>query len=218
MITQGRVSVDGTVVRELGTRVDPTRQHISVDGEPVQTDPDTITVALNKPPGVVSTMTDPDGRPTLADYVASRPERLFHVGRLDIDTEGLILLTNDGELARRLTHPSFEVPKTYIVTVEGRISRTQSTALRQGVELDDGPAKVDSLRIIDATGAATLMELTLHSGRNRVIRRMFDALELPVIRLVRTSVGPIRLGDLKTGCTRVLGRAEVSALMSRLGM
>jgi 23S rRNA pseudouridine2605 synthase len=218
MMLAGRVAVDGVVVRELGTRVDAGRQRIAVDGMPVQADLATITVALNKPAGVVSTMTDPEGRPTLADYVASRPERLFHVGRLDIDTEGLILLTNDGELARRLTHPSFEVPKTYVVTVEGRVSRAVSAALREGVELDDGVASVDSLRILDATPLATLLEITLHSGRNRVVRRLFEAVELPVIQLVRTAVGPVKLGDLKLGRTRVLGHVEVSGLMAALGM
>jgi 23S rRNA pseudouridine2605 synthase len=218
LIVDGRVSVDGVLVTELGTRVDVARRRIEVDGAPVQTDPHTVTVALNKPAGVVSTMTDPEDRPTLAEFVANRSERLFHVGRLDIDSEGLILLTNDGELARRLTHPSFEVPKTYVVTVEGHVSRAVSARLREGIELEDGPAAADSVRVLDGTPSLALLELTLHSGRNRLVRRMLDAVGLPVVRLVRTAVGPIKLGDLKVGRTRVLGHAEVSALMRELGM
>ncbi|MDR1294030.1 MAG: rRNA pseudouridine synthase [Bifidobacteriaceae bacterium] len=218
LIAEGRVVVDGVVVRELGTRVDPATQRIEVDGEPLQTDSTTITVALNKPAGVVSTMAKNQDRPTLAEFVAHRPERLFHVGRLDAESEGLILLTNDGELARRLTHPSFEVPKTYVVTVEGRLTRTARTELLDGVVLEDGPAYADSVRILDATPVATALELRLHSGRNRVVRRMLAQVDLPVTRLVRTAVGPIKLGDLKPGRTRVLGRAEVSALMATLGM
>jgi 23S rRNA pseudouridine2605 synthase len=218
LIADGRVAVDGMVVRELGTRVDPATQRIEVDGEPLQTDPTTITLALNKPIGVISTMAEDQDRPTLAEFVAHRPERLFHVGRLDADSEGLILLTNDGELARRLTHPSFEVPKTYVVTVDGRVTRTVRATLLEGVVLEDGPANADSVRILDATPTATALELRLHSGRNRVVRRMLAEVDLPVTRLVRTAVGPIKLGDLKPGRTRVLGRAEVSALMAALGM
>jgi 23S rRNA pseudouridine2605 synthase len=218
LITAGRVAVDGRVVRGLGTRVDPDRQRVAVDGQPVQLDTEKVTIALNKPEGVVSAMEDPEGRPTVAEYVYNRPERLFHVGRLDIETEGLILLTNDGDLANNLMHPSHEVPKTYVATVEGRVPKSLGRELYEGIELDDGVAWADKFRILDATPQHTLVEITLHSGRNRVVRRMMEAAGFPVVRLVRTRIGPIKLGELKPGRTRVLGREEVSSLMAFLGM
>ncbi|MCL2788387.1 MAG: rRNA pseudouridine synthase [Micrococcales bacterium] len=218
MIIQGRVSVDGQRVRELGTRVDPEHQRVEVDGQPLQLDSSKITLALHKPFGVVSTMADPDGRPCLAEYVERRPERLFHVGRLDTDSEGLILLSNDGELANRLAHPSLEVPKTYVATVEGKMPASLGRALKAGIELDDGMAAVDSLKVLEQTPTQTLVEIVIHSGRNRIVRRLLGQAGFPVTRLVRTRIGPIRLGDLKVGRTRVLGRVEVSALMADLGM
>ncbi|MDR0432285.1 MAG: rRNA pseudouridine synthase [Bifidobacteriaceae bacterium] len=218
LITAGRVTVDGQVIRELGTRVDPTKHRIAVDGEPIQADPATVTMALHKPAGVVSTMKPDAERPTLAEYVAHRRERLFHVGRLDAESEGLILLSNDGELAKRLTHPTYGVPKTYVLQLPTRLPRSAIGRLKDGIELDDGPANVDSVHVLDATPAATLVEVVLHSGRNRVLRRMFAALDIPIDRLVRTGIGPIKLGDLKTGRTRVLSPAEVSSLMSAVGL
>jgi 23S rRNA pseudouridine2605 synthase len=217
MIQAGRVTVDGVRVRELGTRVDAARRRIEVDGLPITTDPAKVTLALHKPPGVVSTMEDPAGRPTLAEYVARRPERLFHVGRLDIDSEGLIFLTNDGDLANALTHPGAAVPKTYLVTVEGKVPRSLGTRLREGVPLDDGAAAVDGYRLIDAIPGLAQLELVLHSGRNRVVRRMLEALGYPVVRLVRTRIGPIALGDLKPGRTRVLSVTEVGSLRKAAG-
>ncbi len=218
LITGGHVEVDGVPVLELGLRVDPERAIIRVDGMRVQLDADKITVAINKPRGVVSTMHDPRGRPTVAEYVKSHPERLFHVGRLDTDTEGLLLLTNDGDLANRLAHPSHEIPKTYVATVRGRVDRDLGRKLRAGIELEDGTIAVDSFRVIDAAGSETMVEVVLHSGRNRIVRRLLDAVGCPVVRLVRTRVGPIALGTLRPGGSRVLGRDEVGALMSAVGM
>ncbi|GAA1647837.1 pseudouridine synthase [Georgenia ruanii] len=218
IIAAGRVTVDGQVVRELGVRVDPTRAVIHVDGLRVQLDDSIVTLALNKPRGVVSTMDDDRGRPSLAQFVADRPERLFHVGRLDADTEGLILLTNDGELAHRLAHPSYEVLKTYLATVEGRVPRSLGQKLKQGVELDDGPVRVDSFTVKETTADASLVEVVLHEGRNRIVRRLMDAVGHPVTRLVRTRIGPVRLGTLKPGRTRVIAGAELGQLMREVGL
>ncbi|NLF03724.1 MAG: rRNA pseudouridine synthase [Actinomycetales bacterium] len=213
LIARGRVEVDGQVVRELGVRIDPNRAVVHVDGLRVQLDSSLVTLALNKPVGVVSTMHDPEGRPSLDQYVANRTERLFHVGRLDAESEGLLLLTNDGELAHRLAHPRYEVTKTYLVEVAGRVKPAHGKSLLGGVELEDGPARLDEYRIVDQTPNQALVEVQLHEGRNRIVRRMFDEVGLPVTRLVRTRIGPIRLGDLRPGRTRVLGRTELGTLM-----
>ncbi|WP_066588279.1 pseudouridine synthase [Cellulomonas timonensis] len=218
LITAGRVTVDGVPVIELGVRVDPAKVAIHVDGMRVQLDTSMVTIALNKPLGVVSTMHDPDGRPSLAEFVKNREERLFHVGRLDAETEGLILLTNDGELANRLAHPSHEVPKTYFAELEGRVHPSLGKQLQKGIELEDGLVTVDSFRIVDQTAQASLVELVLHEGRNRVVRRIFEEVGFPVTRLVRTQIGPIKLGDLRPGRTRVLGKTELGTLMALVGM
>jgi 23S rRNA pseudouridine2605 synthase len=218
LIAAGRVEVDGRRMTVLGVRIDPRRSVVHVDGVRIQLDETLVYLALNKPLGVISAMSDPQGRPTLGDFVANREERLFHVGRLDADTEGLILLTNDGELAHRLSHPSYEVPKTYLVEVAGPVPRDLGRRLRAGVELEDGPATVDSFKVVDARPGKALLELVLHDGRNRVVRRLLAAAGHPVEQLVRTQVGPIRLGDLRTGRTRVLGQAEVGALMAAAGL
>ncbi|MBU5424180.1 rRNA pseudouridine synthase [Cellulomonas hominis] len=218
LIAAGRVSVDGQVVLELGVRVDPRSAQIHVDGLRLQLDQSVVTIALNKPLGVVSTMHDPEGRPSLAEFVAGREERLFHVGRLDADSEGLILLTNDGELANRLSHPSHGVTKTYLATVEGRVPGGVGARLKRGVELEDGVVAVDAFRVVDATPQASLVEIVLHEGRNRVVRRLLEEVGHPVTRLLRTQIGPIKLGDLKVGRTRVLGKAEVGSLMTSVGM
>jgi 23S rRNA pseudouridine2605 synthase len=201
LIAAGRVQVDGVTVRELGVRVDAQRQTIHVDGLRVQLDNSLVYLALNKPSGVVSTMNDPQGRPDLGGIVGPREERLFHVGRLDTQTEGLILLTNDGELAHRLAHPSYVGKR-----------------LRAGVDLDDGPASVDSFRVVDARPGAALVEVVLHEGRNHIVRRMFDEVGHPVIRLVRTQVGPIRLGDLRPGRARAISGPELGSLLAAVGM
>jgi 23S rRNA pseudouridine2605 synthase len=218
LIAAGRVEVDGRRVTELGVRIDPRRSVVHVDGVRIQLDESLVYLALNKPLGVISAMSDPQGRPNLGDLVANREERLFHVGRLDADTEGLILLTNDGELAHRLSHPSYEVPKTYLAEVAGPVPRDLGRRLRAGIELEDGLATVDSFKVVDARPGKALVELVLHDGRNRVVRRLLAAAGSPVEQLVRTQVGPIRLGDLRSGRTRVLGSAEVGALMTAAGL
>ena len=218
LIAAGRVEVDGHRVTELGVRIDPRRSSVHVDGMRIQLDDSLVYLALNKPVGVVSAMSDAQGRPCLAEYVANRDERLFHVGRLDVETEGLILLTNDGELAHRLAHPSYEIPKTYLVEVPGPLPRDIGRQLLSGVELDDGVAAVDAFKVVDARPGKALIEIVLHDGRNRVVRRMLEAVGHPVEQLVRTQLGPIRLGDLRTGRTRVISGAELGSLMAAVGL
>ncbi|MFD1212178.1 pseudouridine synthase [Arthrobacter sp. GCM10027362] len=219
MIEAGRVEVDGVVVRELGVRVDPARAAIYVDGMRIQTDETLKYFVFNKPKGVVSTMEDPEGRPCIGDYLKKHQgERLFHVGRLDQATEGLLLLTNDGELANRLTHPSYEVPKTYLVQVRGPMEQGIGARMKQGIELEDGIATVDSFKLRDSVPGHVLVEVVLHSGKNRIVRRMFEAVGYPVERLVRTQIGPIGLGNQRQGSIRALGRHEVGHLLALVGM
>jgi len=218
LITAGRVVVDGQVVTELGVRIDPDRQTVHVDGVRVQLDESRVYLAFNKPLGVVSTMNDDLGRVSLADYVGNRPERLFHVGRLDADTEGLLLLTNDGDLAHRLQHPAYGVLKTYLAQIPGPVPRELGKRLREGVELEDGPVAVDSFKVVDSQPGRALIEVVLHEGRKHVVRRMLDEVGHPVITLVRTQVGPVRLGDLKSGRTRKLGADEVGKLYAAAGL
>lgn len=218
IIEQGRVQVDGVLVIELGVRVDPEVNVIHVDGLPLQLDQSKVTIALNKPTRMVSTMFDPQDRPTIAELIRDRTERLFHVGRLDYDSEGLLLLTNDGELANRLQHPKYEVPKVYLVTVEGRIPNGLGSRMLKGIELEDGIASFDKFKLVDQTAMETLIEVELHSGKNRIVRRMFDEVGYPVTRLVRTAIGPIKLGDLKQGRTRIIGKTELGTLMARVDL
>jgi len=216
LIASGRVSVDGEVVRVQGMRIDPGRAVVRVDGERIPVAPGQVYLALNKPEGTVSTMSDPEGRPCVGDMVADRPERLFHVGRLDIDTEGLLIVTNDGDAAHRLAHPSFEVPKVYRAMVTGPVPRDLGRRLKAGVQLDDGMVTVDQFRLVDQVGQEAQIELTVHSGKNRVVRRMMAEVGLPVRRLVRLRFGPIRLGRLHVGGVRQLTRHEHGALMDFL--
>ncbi|WP_313277381.1 pseudouridine synthase [Timonella senegalensis] len=218
LIADGRVEVDGQLVYELGVRVDPATASIAVDGLSIQTDTSKVTLVVNKPRKMVSTMSDPQGRPTIAELVAGRSERLFHVGRLDYESEGIIILTNDGELANRLAHPRFEIEKTYMVTVRGKVANGVGSQLLKGIELEDGHAELDRFRIIDHTAAETLIEVSLHSGRNRIVRRMFDEVGYPVERLVRTQIGPIKIGDLKQGKYRILGKVELGTLMKAVDL
>jgi 23S rRNA pseudouridine2605 synthase len=218
IISAGRVTVNGETVRELGTRVDPRTAVIHVDGLRLQLDETVVTLALHKPAGVFSTMSDEQGRPDLSQYVANRTERLFHVGRLDAETEGLLLLTNDGELAHRLTHPSYEVAKTYVATVEGRVAKGLGRTLREGVELEDGPVRADGFTVLETSPNASLVEITLHEGRNHIVRRLLEEVGHPVTRLLRTAMGPIRLGHLKPGRTRVIEGTELGRLMSDVGL
>lgn len=219
LIAAGRVEVDGRVVRTLGTRVDPATAVIKVDGSRITTaEAGQVYLALNKPSGVVSSMSDPEGRPDLGGYVRGRRERLFHVGRLDADTEGLILLTNDGELAHRLAHPSYEVLKTYVAEVPGPVAPALGRELRAGIELEDGPVRVDSFRVVGRVGTRVMVEVVLHEGRKHIVRRLLEAVGHPVKRLVRTHVGPVAMGDLRPGNTRVLTTAEIAALYHEVGL
>jgi 23S rRNA pseudouridine2605 synthase len=218
MISRGRVEVNGKVVREQGMRVDPHRDTIRVDGSRIPPPRRHVYLVLNKPRGVVSTLSDPEGRPTLADLLERRKERLFHVGRLDTDTEGLIILTNDGEFAHRLAHPSYEVPKTYLAEVEGVVDQPTVKRLRHGLTLEDGPVKPDAVKVTSRGAAKSLVEVTIHEGRNRIVRRMFDAVGHPVRRLSRIRIGPVRLGQLAQGASRELTSAELGALLDLVKM
>jgi 23S rRNA pseudouridine2605 synthase len=218
LIGEGRVEVDGEVVRRFGARVDPEYQVIRVDGRRIPAKAGLAYLAFNKPPKVLTAMSDPRGRKTVADFLGDRSQRLFHIGRLDYDTEGLMLLTNDGELAHRLAHPSFEVAKTYLADVTGQVPRDLGRRLMAGIELDDGVAVADRFRLIDRSGQRALVEITLHEGRKHVVRRMLAAAGHPVTRLVRTDVGPIKLGNLKPGTSRSLGTREIGELYAAVGL
>nr|WP_309224942.1 pseudouridine synthase [Mycolicibacterium sp. CBMA 234] len=221
MIMDGRVEVDGQIVIELGTRVYPDRQVIRVDGTRVLVDEDLVYLALNKPKGMHSTMSDDQGRPCIGDLVEHRVrgnKKLFHVGRLDAETEGLILLTNDGELAHRLMHPSYEVSKTYLATVQGTVPRGLGKKMRDGVELDDGPAHVDEFVVVDMAAGKSLVKIVLHEGRNRIVRRMMAEVGFPVKELVRTHIGTVSLGEQRVNSLRALTRKEVGELYQAVGL
>ena len=218
LIAEGRVSVDGVLVVEQGRRVDPESAVIRVDGMRVTTSTKQVYLALNKPKGMVSAMSDAEGRPTVGDLVHDRQERLFHVGRLDADTEGLLLLTNDGELAHRLSHPSFEVPKTYLAEIIGPVQRDVGKRLRAGVVLEDGPVRVDSFKLIDSSANKVLVEVVLHEGRKHVVRRLLAEVGHPVQSLVRTAIGPVFLGSHRPGRLRNLSPQEVAALYALVGL
>lgn len=216
LIAQGRVAVDGRVV-SLGDKVDPGQQVVTVDGERVPTDPSLAYLLLNKPKGVVTTLSDPEGRPTVSDFVPA-PPRVYPVGRLDVDTEGLLLLTNDGELAHRLTHPSYEVSKTYVAQVQGHLRRRSRRQLLEGVELEDGLASARSVRELGETGNESLVELVITEGRKREVRRMLREVGLPAQRLARVAMGPLKLGETKPGKFRPLTSAEVRDLYRAVGL
>jgi 23S rRNA pseudouridine2605 synthase len=210
LIADGRVTVNGEVA-QLGRRIDPERDAVALDGVPVIVRDDLVYYLLNKPTGYVSTASDPEGRPTVVDLVPETP-RVFPVGRLDYDTEGLLLLTNDGDLTHLLTHPSFGVVKTYLAEVEGEPTPAAVRALREGVELDDGRTAPARVKVVQRRGATSAVELGIHEGRNRQVRRMCEAVGHPVVRLVRTRIGPLRDGSLKPGTWRALEPAEVRRL------
>ncbi len=221
MILDGRVEVDGMIVTELGTRVDPENAEIRVDGAKVLLDDTLVYLAINKERGMHSTMSDDKGRPCIGDLVEHRVrgnKNLFHVGRLDADTEGLLILTNDGELAHRLMHPSYEVPKTYLATVQGTVPRGLGKKLRAGVELDDGPVAVDDFALVDTLPGKSMVKVTLHEGRKRIVRRLLASVGFPVQDLVRTSIGTVELGDMRPGSIRVLTRKEIGELFQAVGM
>ena len=214
LIAEGRVRVNGRVIIEPGVRVDPKKITMHVDDVQVNLDVEHQYVMFNKPAKVMSTMRDPEGRRSIEDYLEAShlKSRLFHVGRLDYETEGLLLLTNDGELANRLTHPAYEVPKTYMVEADGEMSKRTAKMLESGIELHDGPITADRCWILGSSGGRTMVEVTLHSGRNRIVRRMFEAVGHPVRRLVRTGIGHIVIGDQPQGSLRELGAQEIGHL------
>jgi 23S rRNA pseudouridine2605 synthase/16S rRNA pseudouridine516 synthase len=215
LIADGRVKVNGQVVTELGRRVRPDHDQVAVDGVAVQLDPTRRYVMLNKPVGVVSTMKDERGRPDLRRFTDGFEERLFNVGRLDAETSGLLLLTNDGELAHVLAHPSFGVQKTYIAKVTGAVTAATLRKLQIGIELEDGPIAADRARLLGAPERGrSMVELTLHSGRNRIVRRMMDAVGHPVEELVRRQFGPLHLGTLASGALRDLTKVELGSLLT----
>jgi len=206
LIDQGRVKVDGKVIRTQGLKIDPIKTKVEVDNELINATKTKTYLAFNKPAGILSTMSDPEGRPSLQDFFGSWPDRLFHVGRLDKESEGLIILTNDGQWAHESTHPSFGVEKTYLVQTEEPISRSAFQNLMEGVELEDGLAKP-----ISVARRGVMIEVVIHEGRNQIVRRMFDALGYPVERLIRTAIGSIKLGELPPGKWRSLNSVELSS-------
>ena len=212
MIVAGSVKVNGKVVTELGTRINPDIDKVVVKGTPIQLDVTKVYLMLNKPFGVVSSMQDEHGRPDLSQYALDY-DRVFNVGRLDAETTGLLLLTNDGDLAHKLLHPSFEVTKTYQAKVHGQITQPILNKLIAGVELEDGPAKADKARLLSASGNHSLVEIELHSGKNRVVRRMFESVGFPVVALVRRQFGPLHLGYLNLGHIRQLSKIELGVLL-----
>ena len=218
MIDRGRISVNGETVRVQGMRVDPRRDRIAVDGSRIELRDDRVTYALNKPGGVITAMSDDRDRPTIGDMIGDLAPGLVHVGRLDQDTEGLLLVTNDGELAHRLAHPSYEVRKTYLAQVSGSVPRNMTRRLREGVELDDGPVAVDSFRVVDTHAGQSVVEVVLHEGRKHIVRRLLAHVGLPVSRLTRTAIGPIQLQRMRSGAIRRLSRQEVGALEELVGL
>lgn len=218
MIDQGRIAVNGAVVTVQGKRVDPLRDHITVDGTRIELSDDRVTYAINKPPGVITAMSDDRGRPTIADMIGDLAPGLVHVGRLDQDTEGLLLVTNDGELAHRLAHPSYEVRKTYLAQVSGSIPRDLARRLRAGVQLDDGPVAVDSFKVVDTHAGQSVVEVVLHEGRKHIVRRLLAQVGLPVSRLTRTAIGPVSLQRMRQGSIRRLTRQEVGSLKELVGL
>jgi 23S rRNA pseudouridine2605 synthase len=213
LMLEGQVEVDGEVVTRLGTKVDPRTAVVRVAGKRLPPVSRNVYLVLNKPRGVVSTMSDPEGRRTLSDFVADRPERLFHVGRLDTDTEGLILLTNDGDFAQRVAHPSYELDKTYVAEVAGPVATETVRRVLAGVTLEDGPVEVGSFRVVSTHKDRAIVELVIHEGRNRIVRRLLDEVGHPVRRLTRTAIGPVVVTGLRSGELRELTRDELGTLL-----
>jgi len=212
LIEQGRVSVNGVVVDSQGKRVDPASDLIEVDGEKISKGFTAVVLMMNKPVGVVTTMKKTDDRVTVGEFVEGRKERLFHVGRLDQETEGLLLLTNDGALGHGLTHPSIGVAKVYLARIRGQIKPQQLAQFTKGMELSDGFARASSAKLIASSPADCLVEIIIHEGRNRIVRRMIEELDLELLQLIRTQFGPIKLGEMKPGKSRILSDVEVSSL------
>ena len=215
MIAAGRIRVNGKRA-ELGGRVDPDKDEVLLDGSPVPLRADLVHFLLNKPVGVVSTADDPEGRTTVVDLIETE-HRVWPVGRLDVESEGVIVLTNDGDLALKLTHPRYGVPKTYLAEVKGDLGGPALRLLRQGVELDDGVTAPTEAHIVEKGEGRTLLQISLREGRKRQVRRMCEAVGFPVLRLVRTAIGPLGVGRLKPGRSRRLGPLEVRSLYESAG-
>ncbi|MEI8222560.1 MAG: pseudouridine synthase [Actinomycetes bacterium] len=217
LITSGRVSVNGVQITTLGSKVDPENDELAVDGETVSTNKSKTYLLFNKPAGVLSTMSDPEGRPCLGDFFSDRNERLFHVGRLDKESEGLIVLTNDGEIAHRATHPSYGLVKKYLVEIEGHLSAAAAQELRSGIRLEDGLARALEVTVLrEPTPKNAWIEISIHEGRYHIVRRMFEELELPVLRLIRTEFGPLNVGETKVGRWRHMNQGEIENLFTLL--
>lgn len=218
LIVAGKVTVNGVLVTELGSRVDPEVDKITVNGSPIQVDVSKRYVMLNKPVGVVSTMSDENGRRDLTEFTSQYEERLYNVGRLDAETSGLLILTNDGAIAHVLAHPSFEVSKTYLAKVDGEVSPATLRTMKTGIELEDGPIAVDAVAVKgQPSRGQSILEITLHSGRNRIVRRLCAAVGHPVVELHRKSFGPLSLGSLGSGAMRDLSKIEVSSILALAG-
>jgi 23S rRNA pseudouridine2605 synthase len=213
MVSDGRISVNGVVVRQPGTKADIDRDEIRVDGKLISCEIDKVYIVLNKPTGYVTTLSDPQGRPIVTDLLKGVAERVFPIGRLDYDSEGLLLLTNDGDFAQRLQHPRYKVPKTYRVKIEGRLNRIELQALERGIDLPDGRFAPSEIVTEKVNPKSTWLRLTIHDGKNRVIRRAFDSIGHSVTRLVRVSFGDITLDSIGEGQWRPLTHGEVGQLM-----
>lgn len=218
LIEEGRVTIDGKVVTTQGLRVNADEVEIRVDGDLISPYAEKTVLLFNKPIGVLTTMHDEMHRPCVGDYVADRADRLFHVGRLDADTDGLLILTNDGQLANHLTHPTFGVSKTYLVRIPAPVPKDISKAVKAGVVLDDGLARFDEFRVVDSTKSEALVEVVLHEGRNRIVRRVFESLGIPIRGLTRIAIGPLALRDLKSGQLRRISSGELKALRQAAGL
>ena len=217
LILEGRVSVDGVQILELGTKIVPEISKVEVDGEAIRSNKSKVYLAFHKPAGVLSTMSDPDNRPSLGDYFKERNERLFHVGRLDRESEGLILLTNDGDLAHRATHPSYGMVKKYLVEIEGVLTKEQFTELGKGIQLEDGLARALEIKTVrEINPKHSWVEISIHEGRYHIVRRIFEHYEIPVLRLVRTDFGPIALAETGVGRYRNLNEVEMTKLFKVL--
>lgn len=217
LILDGRVSVDGVQIRELGTKVDPKISVIKVDGETISQEKFKSYYAFHKPAGVLSTMSDPENRENLGDFFKNRNERLFHVGRLDKDSEGLILITNDGDMAHRATHPSYGLIKKYLVEIEGILERERMEMILNGVQLDDGLARALEIKVLrEVSPKQSWIEISIHEGRYHIVRRIFENFELPVLRLIRTNFGPIALNETGVGRYRALNQVELTNLFDVL--
>ncbi len=218
MIDEGRIAVNGKTVLVQGMRVDPRTVQVAVDGVRIEIRNDRVTYAMNKPFGVITAMSDDRGRPTIGDMVGDLHKGIVHVGRLDQDTEGLLILTTDGELAHRLAHPSYEVKKTYLAQVSGSVSRDLGRRLKAGIVLEDGPVVVDDFDLKDTHAGQSVVEIVLHEGRKHIVRRLLAEVGLPVSRLTRTAVGPVQLARMRTGVIRKLSIAEVGSLQELVGL